>query len=178
MVTNDEIIQPVNVAEVEETLPSLNDDSVAELYQFGNLMVTSAQQRAIRLDAKLTGVLNWSSGLLAFVLIDANVSHVRGLLFVGSLLAMLVALISVGSAYLGLRSRFWPSPSERDWFRSGFLNKPGTLRRYHVVSMLNMHQSQSEGNSKRAHMLKIAELGLVLSGLIVFVSLFARLLKN
>ena len=75
-------------------------------------MVSSSQQRALRLDAKLTGILSWSSAMLAFTLIDANVSHRNGLGLAVSAFAILAALASVGAAYLGLKSKFWARPSE------------------------------------------------------------------
>lgn len=170
-----QVIHPVDVAEIETLLPSLVDESVEELYRFGTLMVSAAQQRALRLDAKLTGILNWCSAMLAFVLIDANASHQRGASLAISIAAMLAAMASVAFSYFGLKSRLWPMPSERDWFQRKLLEKPEHLRRYHVVSMLNVHQSQSDGNARRAIMLKRAEWCLAASATISFGMLLSRL---
>jgi hypothetical protein len=172
----DQKIRPVDVAEIEILLPSLADDSIEELYRFGSLMVSGSQQRALRLDSKLTGILNWSSAVLAFVLIDANVSHLHGIALAVSVVVMLIALASVAYSYLGLKSRLWQMPSEGDWFQRKALEKPGVLRRYHIVSMLNMHQSQSEGNERRASMLKWAERCLAGSAAVIFGMLLSRLL--
>jgi hypothetical protein len=170
-----QIIRPVDVSQIESLLPSLNDESVEELYRFGNLMVSTTQQRALRLDSKLTGILNWSSAMLAFVLIDANVSHVHGSSMVVSMAAMIGAIAAVACSYFGLKSRLWPMPSERDWFQSASLEKPGMLRRFHVVSMLNVHQSQSDGNARRATMLTRAEWCLAVSASVSFAMLISRL---
>ncbi len=151
MASVDQLVRPVDVAEIELRLPSLaREGLVEELYSFGTLMVSSAQQRAVRLDTKLTGVLNWSSAMLAFLLIDANISRLHGASLWTSFLAMITAIFSVACSYAGLKSRLWPTPSENDWFKSSLLDKPEILRRYHIVSMLNMHQSQSDGNLRRA----------------------------
>jgi hypothetical protein len=175
MASADQIIHPVEVSDIESRLPSLARESVEELYSFGALMVSSAQQRAIRLDTKLTGILNWSSAMLAFVLIDASVSHQHGGSLAVSALAMIAAIASVACSYVGLKSKVWPAPSERDWFQERLLDKPDMLRRYHVVSMLNVHQSQSHGNSHRAATLRWAELCLALSAITTFLMLFIRL---
>ena len=109
-----QLIQTVDVADVEVRLLSVGDASVEELYRFGALMVSSAQLRTARLDAKLTGILGWSSAALAFVLVDGSVSKPRGLVFDALLVAVALTLASVISAYFGLKSRVWPAPSERD----------------------------------------------------------------
>src|ERR1035438_5576162 len=103
-----QIVHPVDVSIVEAELPNLPKDSVEELYQFGECMISRAQQRAVRLDSKLTGILNWSSAVLAFVLIDAGASHQKGFRLALSVTVMLAALVSVGFSYLGLKSQLWP----------------------------------------------------------------------
>jgi hypothetical protein len=173
----DQIIRPINVPDIELELPSLAKEAVEELYRFGQIMVSSSQQRALRLDAKLTGVLNWSSAVLAFVLIDANVSHQKGFGLAVSLMAIAAALASVAASYFGLKSRLWERPSEGDWFKTELLRKPETLQRYHVVSMLNVHQTQSEGNERCAGTLKTAEIFLAISGAVTFAMLVARLIS-
>jgi hypothetical protein len=140
-------------------------------------MVSSSQQRALRLDTKLTGILNWSSAVLAFVLIDATVTHQKGLGLTVSFIAMLAALASVAASYFGLKSRLWERPSEGDWFKTELLKKPDTLQRYHVVSMLNVHQTQSEGNERCAGTLKTAEVFLAISAAVTFAMLLARLIS-
>jgi hypothetical protein len=165
----------VDVADVERRLPSLGDDSVEELYRFGTWMVSSAQQRTTRLDAKLTGILGWSSAALAFVLVDGALSKPRGLFFVAVIVAVAVTTASIVSACLGLKSRVWPAPSERDWFRDGVLESAETLKRYHIVSMLNIHHCQADVNYKRAKWLMASEILLALSASAIFVTLVSRL---
>ena len=111
----DQLVQTVDVAEVEFRLPSLADDSVEELYRFGTLMVSSAQLRTARLDAKLTGILGWSSAALAFLLVGGSALRPHGSALVVLLLPIAITTTSVIAAYFGLESRLWPTPSERDW---------------------------------------------------------------
>jgi hypothetical protein len=129
------------------------------------------------LDTKLTGILNWSSAVLAFVLIDANVSHQKGLGLAVSFIAVVAALASVTASYFGLKSRLWERPSEGDWFKTELLKKPDTLQRYHVISILNVHQTQSEGNERCAETLKTAEIFLAISAAVTFAMLFMRLIS-
>lgn len=55
------------------------------------------------------------------------------------------------------------------------MTQSSPLRRYHVVSLLNAHQAQSEGNERRARSLRLGEIAIAASAAAVFAIQFSRL---
>jgi hypothetical protein len=157
--------------EVQLSSPELPDSSVGELYRFGEIMLSDVRQTSSLLDTKLTSILGWSTATLAFLLLDSNSKAVN---FAKPFLitAALIAMVSIGLSMLGLRSRLWPSPSEKDWFQDELLQEPSSLTRYHVVSLLASHQQHIKMNASKANFLRFAEITLMIAALLVAFTLF------
>jgi hypothetical protein len=171
-----QILRFADIDDMENRLIALNDGAIEELYRFGGMMVSEVQQRASHLDSKLTGVFGWSVATLAFLLFDGKVSGLHGFGKLAVFLATAMSLASVVVAFLGLKTTMWPSPSEQDWFREDLLEHTEMLKRYHIVSMLNVHQQQGFKNARKADTLRTAEILLALTAIVIAGILLARLL--
>ncbi len=170
----DQAFTAINIAEIQMQLPTLSNEIIEELYRFGALVLSDAQQRSARLDAKLTLILGCSSAMLALLLLNGNAPKhgIRWSFYLGTIT---VATLSVAFCYFALKSKRIFAMSEADWFRDGLLNHVETLKRYHIISMLQIHQVQLNGNLQKSRMLRFAEVLMALSALGVYAILLFRL---
>ena len=164
------VARRVSIEDIEKQVLSLCDGTVTELYDFGVLMVTEVERRALGIDSKLTSILGWSSAVLGFLLLGTS----PGGSFGSSLLLLVSIALTLGaviSSFLGLRTILWITPSEKDWFRDELLENAGRLRRYHIVSMLNTHQDHEKEIEKKASRLALAERLLAVAASLIAITL-------
>jgi hypothetical protein len=161
-------IKHVKVERVIEYLENASPDTVNQLYDFGKILLD--QIRALResYDARLTSAFGWSTGLLAVMFIgDSRIadSEASRPWF---LAAATTALLSLVAASIGRFSRsVWKWPSETTWFERDRMPWADSLKKSHVVSMLEAHQSYSERCIKKGNALTAAEVLLGVSGVAV-----------
>ena len=163
----------INTEKAETEIMGLDDSAVEYLYQFGSMMVSEAGQWTSHLDSKLTAIFGWSSGVLAFLVVGTKAQG-SPLAVSAMILAVALTLAALILAALGLKTDEWPSPSEADWFREGILEQPGTLRRYHIISMLETHQYHLRKNGSKARLLRYAERVLITGAIVVAAILIWR----
>lgn len=96
----------------------------------------------------------------------------QGVIWLAYLFAIALTALSVLLSFLGLKSKRIFAMSEADWFRDTLLDQQaGTLKRYHVMSMLHAHQRQLSGNHQKSTMLRWAEILMGSGALVIFLIL-------
>lgn len=164
----------VNYTAEKARLVSHDNSVVVELYAFGGILVSEAQQRWGQIDSKLTGYLAISIGIVA--LIGAgNIDTLTGAGRVATSVAMATAVLAIMASIVGLRSRLSAFPSELDWFSEKNLGDALRLRRFYVLALLKAHQIQQTETVEKAKMLPVAEGLLALSAFAVVASIVSRL---
>lgn len=133
--------------------PSTTATLVEEYYRFGQLLVSELASRSGEVERKLITLMGWSLAGLGFLGLQTPMGILPKML---TILAILGALASAILCGIGLRTRMWAVPSPADWFKPHLLDGE-TLKRYHVVSLFNMHQSQSSQIARKADILARAE---------------------
>ncbi len=166
-------VSRVDIEDIELQLASdIPAETIEELYRFGEIMVSEVQRRCGSLDQKLTSMLGWSAAVLALLLTNGGeLSKLNGAWRAVLFIATLIALGAMFSAAWGIKSKIGPTPSEQDWFM-GELEAPDRMKKYHIISMLNIHQSQSQANLQKAASLHHSEILLIISGLAIASALF------
>jgi hypothetical protein len=164
-----QVLHLIEIDTIEQRLsdPRTPNATVEELYRFGTLLFTELQQRSSETDRKLTNVFGWSIATLAFLLASrGKFDHVA----YGVLALKVAAVFSsfcVGLSAFAIKSRMWRAPSENDWFQNQLWDDAERMKRYHIVSMLGMHQAQIKGVQRKAECLGLSEILLAISGLII-----------
>lgn len=164
---------------VDDVLACLNGDmpqgTVDQLYDFGKLMLD--QIRALRnsYDAKLTSCLGWSTVTSAVLL--SRITTWVGPSASGKLASVATVLVglSVIASMFGLKSwSGWKWPSEKDWFHEELFPWPDRLRRQHLVSMLEAHQSYSRKTQKKGYALMLSEYSLIGSAVFLTAAIIVK----
>lgn len=145
-----------------------------ELHTFGELMLDEVTARTEALDSKANSILGWTSGLLALFVWSPPAQGSSWLESIAALIGAGGALVALIESALALRVRQWEWPSQQDWFHTDVFDDVLCLHRLHLLAMLEAHEARCGGNEKKAHALKIAQVGLVLAGL----ALVAQLLVH
>jgi len=173
----------VDVAALEKQLADLHSDATAEqLFKFGLLLMTEVQQRTGQIDSKLTSTLGWTSAMLAFLILGTlGTKELFGQVWL--VLVVLLAIIAATSAtlcaFLGLRTQGrWPVPSEIDWFQPSLLGQPERLKRYHILSMLEVRRAHNAFNIRKARLAHSAEICMVMASASTAAVLFVRLIGS
>ena len=150
-----QIINLIDIETVELRLsdPGTPQELVDEFYRFGQILFQEMLSRGAELDRRATNMLGWSTATLAVLL-----SPRTELQFFRALVAAAIccSLSSALLCALALKMRMWPSPSEKDWFKSD-IQDANVMKRYHVVSLLLAHQHQTQSTAKKACLLRHAE---------------------
>lgn len=155
-------------AEVKRRLAACESaDCVDELYSFGLMMVNESLDTLHRLDAKAYAIAGYSGATLTALLSVAAFSEKLGpgvTQPVGLVLAALCALAAAGFSLTAIRFRpvDWFSPN--DWLRGDCLGDPSFLRRYHILCMYGVQQSQRNRAFEKIRQIKWAVRSLVASG--------------
>ncbi len=122
-------LNTVDIDHIESRLMSLGrgdgQEVASQLYNFGTMMVNQILHRAAQLDLKLRVVLNWSYGLLVFLMLGGLIVE-NGIFIV--VIASVLTFAATYFSYLGFSTREWEWPSEQDWFQESLLHDAVTLR--------------------------------------------------
>jgi len=166
----------VNIDQVIEFLGGNPDERVvAQLYDFGKLLLD--QIRALRdsHDAKLTSCLGWSVAILAVVLVAPKDWMQAGLVGNLTIAASISAALSTAVSGWALYVRGgWKWPSERDWFNDEYLRWPPALQKQHLIAMLEAHQCYASRTQAKGGYLHAAQLCLAASGLFFAVAAISK----
>ena len=148
-----------------------------ELRGFGDLMMSEVVSRAGLLETKALGALGWASVILAFLLLGGPTwRNVAWWQTCGLVLGALAALFSAERSFDALRVRKWTWPSQRDWFRSDLFDDVNSLRIYHLLALLENHETHSLANGEKARSLEWAQWGLLLAALLIALTFLLTLL--
>ena len=142
---------------------------VDELFGFGGHLLSEVTARTSAIDAKANWVLGWSAAVLASVVVGSPqwISTNNWGVIVLVSLALASALVAAVAASMVLHIRDWSWPSERDWLCHELFGDPVKLRAFHLVSMLETHQSHVAHNNRKGDYLVVAQWGLVLAVVVV-----------
>jgi hypothetical protein len=164
---------------VTTLLNSYEDSSVTnELYEFGTTMLSEIQQRVARLDSKLGAIFGWATGLIAFVLVEAN-KVVNPLSFYCTFISGVFAFFAVVFAFRGLQTRNdWKSPSDKSWFAERHLASEDALKRFHIRVMHDTRSSRLQSTQIKSARLYWAEISLMVASALLFVSIIFPLLAK
>jgi hypothetical protein len=160
--------------EVKQRLEECGDEKcVDELYSFGQMMVNESLDTLHRLDAKAYAVAGYSGATFtALVSVAAFAKNMGpGLVWpIALILALLFALAAAAFSLAAIRFRpvDWFSPNE--WIKEDCLDDPAFLRRYHILCMYGVQQSQRNRTFEKIRKVKFAVESLVLSGFMLCVS--------
>jgi hypothetical protein len=169
----------VNVDDVIVYLNNNPDSRVVDqLYDFGKLLLDQIRGLRDSYDSKLTSCLGWGTAVLAILLIGIKEWIGKGPSGVLASAGMILTFVSVLAATAGLWSRAgWKWPSEKDWFPADYLDWPEAVRRHHLVTMLEAHQSYSQRTQQKGYALMISEYLLAASAVLLGISAFIKQLS-
>jgi hypothetical protein len=169
-------VRLIDVDEIETMLSgSLPDELVEEYYRFGSLLLSEVQNMASQIDGKLTTVLGLASGMVVFLLFGTALKGFDPVKTWVSVAAAAAFLALVVAAY-GLMTRPLRLPSARDWFKEG-LRDQVRLKKYHIVSLLAAQQQHVKLIGPKINCLRIAELVVALSAIVVIGILLSSVLS-
>jgi len=169
----------VRLADIEQIELMLSggirEGLVEEYYRFGSIVLSEVQSAGNQIEGKLTALLGLACGMVAFLLFSTNIRvFAVGKIWICS--AAAIALVALISAVLGLMTTMWRLPSEADWFKQE-LTDPILLKKYHVVSLVSAHQQRMGLIVFKSDCLRIAEIFLALSTLVIVAALFTVVLS-
>lgn len=156
--------------DVDDVLAFLNADPPSEvvdqLYDFGKLLLDQIRGLRNSYESKLSSCLGWGTATLAILLSGLAKWLSQDVAGILASAGALFAFLSVAVAIVGLKSfGGWKWPSEKDWFQPEYLRWAAHLKRHHLVSMLEAHQSYSLRTQRKGYALMIAEYLLAASAL-------------
>ncbi len=160
-------------AEVKLRLTECDGDCIDELYSFGLMMVNESLDTLHRLDAKAYALAGYSGATLgALVSVSALAKNIgpETIWPIAIILAALAALAAVLFSLLAIKFRpvDWFSPNE--WLKGDCLDDPAFLRRYHILCMYGVQQSQRERAFEKIRDVKWAVWCLFASGALMCIS--------
>jgi len=170
-----QLIHFVDIEAIEAQLcsPTTTDAVVEEFQRFGQILFSECLQRGSEVDRKLTTMIGWSVAALASLLVKYSRMPLPGMLETAILVAAAAsAFAGVALGSFAVKTRMWPTPSERDWFRDGLWGDVQALKRHHVLSLLLTHQMQVSNTKTKADLLRWVEMFLLFSAFAIGVLLF------
>ena len=162
--------------EVKRRLTEADVECIDELYSFGMMMVNESLDTLHRLDAKGYAIAGYSGATFAaLVSVAAFAKNIGpGTIWpIALILAALSALIAAAFSLTAIKFRpvDWFSPNE--WLKGDCLDDPSFLRRYHILCMYGVQQSQRDRAFDKIHKVKWAVRALVASGFLLCISVAA-----
>jgi hypothetical protein len=170
--------------EVKDRLASYGETETAttnELYEIGLILVTDSVESLHRLDAKAHAIAGYSAAVFGVLFSAAVLSDKLPVEKVWPVVLFLAAVCALIAAFFSmlavkLRSVEWFSPDE--WFKKELLSKPEGLRRYHVLCMYGVRQSNRKEHHQKARNLRRAQILLCIAYLLMFLSAMPALLAE
>jgi hypothetical protein len=173
-------IKTVCFEEQQVLLLEYSREVVDELFDFGSLVISEAQQRSAQLDSKLGTYLGYGAAIVALLSIGdwEALKHGPLALKMVMLISLALAMGAIIAVVIALKSEQWPVPSEIDWFKSKYIGDGDKLRRYHISALLKAHQEQQQNNETKANTMFVAELLIGVSGFCAAIALAIRILSS
>jgi hypothetical protein len=138
--------------EVADRLDVSDPDTVAQLYRLGETMLKENNDRASALDGKATNMLGYAGVILAFLLAHST-EWTTEIGRVGKFFLLIAAVSGLAAAYHAFQSfltRDWRWFSEKEWFKETAIGDANRLRRFHILAMHAVNQTNSEINRGKA----------------------------
>ncbi len=167
--TNNQLSETV----VSERLTAYEQpETTQELYEFGRLLLAEALDSGYRLDSKAFMAAGYAGAILTLLVTAAplwsSTEKVARLMLVGAGITAFVAAVAAFAALLLIPVE-WFSPSE--WFNKECLENADRLRRYHVLCMYGVRQSQKSICWSKIHRIHMAHWALMATGVFLFLAL-------
>jgi hypothetical protein len=130
-------------------------ESTAELYGIGSMLINESLDRTKQLDTKATALMGYSGVILAllvsnFVNTIGKMPAVQQWSLVGAGVCVITAS-AIALSVLSMKEFEWFS--DLDWFEPSLLEKPETLKRFHVLVMHRLTQQHGFVNARKARLL-------------------------
>lgn len=145
-------------------------ESVAELAMFGQLLVTSIEQRIEHRKGRAISIVGWSLAALGFLMVGGG-SLGGMLIWVIGFFALLAMLLGVAASWrerlswFGLPTWFWTEPDSADF---GNLESADRLRRVRVFQLAEVYLSLARANANKSTLLLLAEISMLICGAVLF----------
>jgi hypothetical protein len=167
-------VSEVNSKEMTEVLTrgDIPEETLEELSEFGSIMISEVLQRVTNIETKLISILALSAAMLGFDLLSNEILPKAG----GALstptryalfFAVVLAVWSLITCYLGLRISISQWPSERDWFVVSRFAAPLDLTKTHLLALLVAHQANARVCGQKAKHALYAQNALIASALVL-----------
>jgi hypothetical protein len=146
-------------------------ETTKELYEFGKLLLDESLDSGYRLDSKAFMSAGYASVILTLLVASAAFWSSKGVgalfMFVGAGIATFVAAVAAFAA-LKLQAVDWFSPNE--WFNTECLGDTERLRRYHILCMYGVRQSQKRICWSKIRRIHCAQWALMATGAFLFLA--------
>jgi hypothetical protein len=167
-------LSEVTVKEMTDVLgrADIPHETLEELSEFGSIMISEVLQRITHIEDKLISVMTLAAAILAFDLLSNEIWSKAGATLSAPtryalFFAVVLAVWSVISCYLGLRIVVTQWPSERDWFVVSRFAAPVDLAKTHLLALLDAHQANARVCGEKAKYALYAQNTLIASALVV-----------
>jgi hypothetical protein len=169
----------VTLIEVGDVISQLSDDldpaTIQQLYDFGKLSLDQIRWLRSSYDSKLTSCLGWATTTTAVMLVGFGKWSSQGWVRALALTGLSAAILCVLACIIGFKSiAGWKWPSEKDWFNTEYFKWPNSLKKQHIIAMLEAHQSYSRKTQRKGQALMAAEYLLALSALCLGIAVLFR----
>jgi hypothetical protein len=154
-----------------------DDKSTEELHFLGNLLVAESLDRTKQLDAKATALTGYCGVILALLVsgFAQKIGTMSGLQQGAVTLAGLSVIIASAMALAVLWVKDFEWFSDLDWFEPTLLEKPETLRRFHVLVMHRLKHQHEQVNADKAALMTKAYSMVVFCGVLLVTALIVAL---
>ena len=146
--------------------PKDEKELAADLFQFGNLLLSQVSTLTGAIEAKAIAILGWSIALLGFLVLTpgwlANDNWAAAGL---TLWTIGWTVLSLVASFLAASARDWQWPSQQDWLNHALFSEPIQLRQYWLIAILEAHTAHATQNRRKAACLVVAQWAIVLAGL-------------
>jgi hypothetical protein len=160
--------------EVDQLLAKYPSEEVTkELFDFGQMLLTTDDERVGLIDSKATTLIGYSSAILAFLLMrGVSWTHSWVELIAIALVAVLAGLACV-AAFMAVRgAQNWSQLSEATWFpRDQVLAGPDQLKRFYISAMHQVLQDNHRIANRKADEMIIAQILVAAAGVLLAIIL-------
>ncbi len=164
-------INYVDVRAQQDRIVTLPDETVDQLFNFGTALFSEVQSRSAQIDTKLGSYLGFCAAVIGFLSIGATSGGLPTAIKYAMLGSVVFTLVALGSAFWGLKTKLYLTPSESDWFSESLLADAKQLKQFHVISLLLCHQDNQTTTARKARVCSVTEkclaMGALLAGMII-----------
>jgi hypothetical protein len=162
--------------DVRELLRAYEGEGVTdELYRFGSMLVQEVVERAHRLDAKASALAAYAGGIIVLLNLTSSIWKEAPSVWVRYtlLLAATGVFMAGACAVASLRVRTFDWFSDSEWIKDKYLGDADMLRRYHTLSMYNVHRSHEVVSGRKTAWLSFSVWIFACAGILLLASLIA-----